>query len=134
MALRIRHVLDKNNLYAVYFLETAPWAQLVPCLHQALVDRTHFDDDENEISVNEILGLVVTTDGIVPADESPTGIFMWYVDGNAVNLTDYHMEMVKLSSAQFQAAQPPPTPPEAVTRVFEQRKGKQNGKSQRRPT
>lgn len=136
MSLRIRHVLEPNNLYAVYFLESAPWAQLVPCLHQALVDRTHYDEDDNEVQVNEIIGMVVTTEGIVPADEAAGQIFMWYVNGNAVDLNAYQNEMVKLSQAQYQALQPPPTPPEAVTRVFEKNrnKGNRNEQSKRRPT
>lgn len=139
--MKIRHILDHGNLCAVYFLKKEPWAEVVLCLHQALVAR-HAPDDEEEAGemYDEIIGFVVTVEGIIPADEFTDSdrIFMWYVNGNTLaDPAGYLATMQKMSHDAYQAAQPPPPPPvpsPVVVQKMQQGKGRTNGKSKRRHT
>lgn len=84
MSTKIRHVLEPNGLYAVYFYVNPQqindkfiYATIQPCLYTALVSRQYGDE-----WVDEIVGFIISKDGIVPADEpgDENMDFQWYID------------------------------------------------------
>jgi hypothetical protein len=85
MSLKIRHVLDPNDLYAVFFTQQEPFGTVEKVLYPALISRQYGDE-----WVDEIVGFIITRDGIIPADEVPEGLsFMFYVDKSSMNAENW---------------------------------------------
>lgn len=116
MTMKIRHVLDTKDIYAVYFLDPPQetptgtmYSMVAPCLYMALVTRPEDDNPQGD-PLDEIIGFVIDST-IVPADETPSDnlSFMWYVDKN--NVGEWFKYINELVPAWAKAAYEQQNPP-----------------------
>ena len=115
--MKIKHVLPADGLVAQYIMDHDPYASLVPCVHQALVERKTDDPEAEFENQSEIIGFVIDR-YIVPADEVSEGTrFLGYIRNN-YNAEQWkaHLESLQVLGRRW-AAENAPIPP-TVEKVF----------------
>lgn len=115
MTMKIRHVLDTKDIFAVYFIDPPAetptgkvYSMVAPCLYMALVSRPADDDPQGE-SLDEIIGFVIDST-IVPADETSDHLsFMWYVNRSAIGNWDEYVNtnVPSWARAAYESRNPP---------------------------
>lgn len=132
--MKIRHVLPGDNLYACYIINRAPYAQIKPVIHQALVTRSVMKRTSEEnagagpVYENEdqIIGFVL--DGkILPADEVPDHVrFLGYQDPSQFPKQPdgtpgwdvYRQQLFGWGRAWEKSLQPEAEPPEQIKQLW----------------